>query len=221
MNKPIPTAAKPLSEQELRQQRKARFIMLAIVAVFVLPFLVLPLFSSPGQMGKTNKGWLIQPHIPLAELALTDHNQQPVTEAYLEKRWTLLYVIPELCDAVCVSARNNTLYAMRQVRLSLDRDMDRVQPLLVSTGEMDGDLAALVQGEFPTMKQVHGNHQTLENVLYSVLPQRYPAGSIFLMSPDGYVFMAYPTFADEKESILRARDMRADLKKSVKGDRNF
>jgi hypothetical protein len=220
MNKPASAAAKPLSEQELQQQRKARFIMLAIVAVFVLPFLVLPLLSSPARMGKTNKGLLIQPHIPLADMGLT-HDLQPVTESYLEKRWTLLYVIPEHCDAVCISARNNALYAMRQVRLSLDRDMDRVQQLLVFTHEGDPDLAVLIQREFSTMKQVYGHHQTVENILYSRLPQRYPAGSIFLMSPDGYVFMAYPTFADEKESILRARDMRADLKKTIKGDRNF
>jgi len=51
------------------------------------------------------------------------------------------------------------------------------------------------------------------------LPERNSAGSIFLMSPDGYVFMVYPTFVDEQESILRARDIRADLKKSIKGER--
>lgn len=211
----------PLTPQELQQQRKARFIMLAIVAVFVLPFLVLPLFSSPMQMNKTNKGMLIQPHIPLAELLLTDERQQAVTASYLESRWTLLYVVPESCDAMCIAARNHALYAMRQVRLSLDRSVDRVQQLLVFTSEPNSDLSALLQKEFPGMKRVWGNHSTLETVVYSRLQEQYPAGSIFLMSPDGYVFMAYPTFADEEESVLRARDIRADLKKSIKGDRNF
>jgi len=211
----------PHTPQELQQQRKARFIMLAIVAVFVLPFLVLPLFSSPMQMKKTNKGVLIQPHVPLAELRLTDEQQQSVTAPYLESRWTLLYVIPESCDTMCVFARNYALYAMRQVRLSLDRSVDRVQHLLVFTGEPDNDLLALLQKEFSGMKRVWGDRSTLETVLFSRLQDQYPAGGIFLMSPDGYVFMAYPTFVDEQESVLRARDIRADLKKSIKGDRQY
>lgn len=211
----------PLTPQEVQQQRKARFIMLTIVAVFVLPFLVLPLFSSPMQMNKTNKGVLIQPHTPLAELALTDEQHLPVTASYLESRWTLLYVVPESCDAMCISARNHALYAMRQVRLSLDRSVDRVQSLLVFTAEPDVELAALLQGEFSNMKKVHGNRQVLDAILHLRLQEQYPAGGIFLMSPDGYVFMVYPTFADEEESVLRARDIRADLKKSIKGDRNF
>lgn len=219
MNNPAQPA--PLTAEQAAQQRKARFMMLAIVAVFVLPFLVLPLFSSPEQAGKTNKGVLIQPHIPLSELVLTDEQQSPVTESFLEKRWTLLYVVPASCDAVCVSARNNALYAMRQVRLSLDRSMDRVQQLLVFTQNPDDDLAALLQQEFSSMKRARGTQSTLDSVLNTHLPEAYPAGGIFLMSPDGYMFMVYPTFAEEDESVLRARDIHADLKKTIKGDRNF
>lgn len=218
MNESIKPAL--LTVEQQAQQRKARLMMLAIVAVFVLPFIVLPLFSSPERAGKTNKGMLIQPHIPLAELALI-YEQNAVTESFLEKRWILLYVIPETCDAVCISARNNALYAMRQVRLSLDRSVDRVQQILVHTSELDDPLSALLEKEFSVMKIVQGNRQTLDPVLFSRLPERHPAGSIFLMSPDGYVFMSYPTFVDEEESVLRARDIRADLKKSIKGDRNF
>lgn len=220
MNNQI-SSVTPQTEQNMQQQRKARLIMLGIVAVFVLPFFLLPLFTSPQQVGKTNKGFLIQPHIPFADLRLTGEQQQPMTVAGLETRWTLLYVVPDRCSADCVRARSNGLYAMRQVRLSLDRNVDRVQQLLVFTAEPDADIAALIQREFTGMKHAHGNQQTLDAVLHSVLPVQYPAGSIFLVSPDGYVFMAYPTFADEKESILRARDMRADLKKSIKGERQF
>lgn len=220
MNNPASSTTPPAT-QDLAQQRRARLIMLGIVAVFVLPFFVLPLFTSPTQVGKTNKGLLIQPHLPLSELALVDEQQLPLLPANLDARWTLLYVVPEQCDGDCVSARNNALYAMRQVRLSLDRNVDRVQQLLVFTAEPDADLRGLMQREFPGMKHARGKRQTLDGTLAAVVPAQYPAGSIFLMSPDGYVFMAYPTFVDEKESVLRARDIRADLKKSIKGERQF
>jgi len=219
MNDPASKVAS-LPEHARLQQRKARLIMLAIVAAFVLPFLVLPLFSSPMHMKKNNKGILIQPHIPFAELALRN-GDQPVTASYLASRWTLLYVIPKDCDTVCLLARKHALYAMRQVRLSLDRSVDRVQNLLVFTVEPEAELSALLESEFPGMKKLYGDRQVLDMNLYSRLQEQYPAGNIFLMSPDGYIFMAYPTFADEQESVLRARDIRADLKKSIKGDRQF
>jgi len=220
MNNPVSSTTPPAA-QDLARQRRARLIMLGIVAVFVLPFFVLPLFTSPERVGKTNKGLLIQPHLPLSELALVDEQQQPLLANNLGAHWTLLYVIPETCDVDCVSARNNALYAMRQVRLSLDRNVDRVQQLLVFTANPDADLTGLIQKEFAGMKHARGSRPTLDRALNAVLPVRYPAGSIFLMSPDGYVFMAYPTFVDEKESVLRARDIRADLKKSIKGERQF
>jgi cytochrome oxidase Cu insertion factor (SCO1/SenC/PrrC family) len=219
MNNPVSSATP--SPLNMEQQRRARLIMLGIVAVFVLPFFVLPLITSPERVGKNNKGLLIQPHIPFADLGLVNERHQPMAIVDLGARWTLLYVIPANCDAACVSARNNALYAMRQVRLSLDRDVDRVQQLVVFTAEPDGDLDLLMQQQFANMKRVEGNQQTLEAVLYARLPVKNPAGSMFLMSPDGYVFMAYPTFVDEKESILRARDIRTDLKKSIKGERQF
>jgi hypothetical protein len=201
----------------IKKQKQGRLIMLAIVAVFVLPFFIAPLLKAPDQLQKTNKGILIQPHIPLTALQLVFQGN-PFSVTQLQNRWTMLYVIPENCHDECILARDHALYAIRQVRLSLDRNMDRVQQLLVLTQEADSELAKLIEQEFSGMMQVNGKRQ----ILNESLPEDHsPAGNIYLMSPDGYIFMRYPTFADEGESVLRARDIRADLKKTIKGDRRF
>jgi cytochrome oxidase Cu insertion factor (SCO1/SenC/PrrC family) len=218
MNTPDPTTA-DLATIDVARQKKARLIMLGIVAVFVLPFFILPLLMSPEQVGKTNKGILIRPHVYITELALTEADKTVITAERLYNKWTLVYVVPAECQDSCTAARNNALYAMRQVRLSLDRSVDRVQQILVFTAEPDINLSGLLQKEFASMRQVYGVEKNLQNILLSRADISAPAGNIYLMSPDGYVFMAYPTFADEKESILRARDIRADLKKSIKGER--
>lgn len=205
------------SDQQV-QRRKARLTFMAILAVFILPFFIVPLFSSVDEMGRNNKGSLIQPHIPLADLRLEQMQGGTFGVENLQSRWTLLYVIPDDCKEDCVLARNHALYAMRQVRLSMDRQMDRVQQLLVFASTPDATLDALIQQEFSTMLQVRASRDQLISVLGS---QPEPAGRIFLMSPDGYIFMSYPTFIDEQESVLRARDIRSDLKKSLKGDRNL
>lgn len=205
------------SDQQV-QRRKARLTFMAILAVFILPFFMVPLFSSIDQVGKNNKGSLIQPHIPLADLRLEQIEGGAFGVENLHSRWTLLYIMPDDCDENCVLARNHALYAMRQVRLSMDRQMDRVQQLLVFTQTPDASLKELIQREFSTMLQASANRDELMVLRAN---QQEPAGRIFLMSPDGYIFMSYPTFIDENESVLRARDIRADLKKSLKGDRNF
>lgn len=218
MNNPQKPA--PLTAEQVAQQRKARWMMFAIVAVFVLPFIVLPLLSSPERVGKTNKGTLIQPHVPLADLALTSADGAPFNVAALETRWSLFYVIPAHCDGDCAAARDHALYAMRQVRLSLDREVDRVQNLVILSQPPDPVLDDLLNKEFGDMKRLQASAPQLQaSLLDRVSQSAQPAGHIFLMSPDGYVFMAYPTFVDEHESVLRARDIRSDLKKTLKGDR--
>lgn len=209
----LKTPAHPEVEE---QKRKARLTFLAIVAVFVLPFIVMPLFFSLDHVGKNNKGTLIQPHIPFAELRLEQVKGGAFHVEELQSRWTLLYVLPGDCHGACKDARNHALYAMRQVRLSMDRHVDRVQQLLVFTQTPDEELNTLIHQEFSGMLQARGDRDVLASLLTA---EGDPAGKIYLMSPDGYIFMSYPTFVDEKESVLRARDIRADLKKSLKGDR--
>jgi hypothetical protein len=195
--------------------KKGRLIMLAILAVFILPFFILPLLMSPENLQKTNKGTLIQPHVQFADLQVSDLNDHPVS-VVPGKKWTMLYVVPASCDSVCSAARTNALYSMRQVRISLQHDMERVQSVLLLTAAPDQEFSAMLQNQFPTMVQMHVPRETVDKYMAG----SSSAGNIYLMSPDGYIFMYYPPQAIEKESLVHANDIRSDLKKSIKGSRN-
>jgi hypothetical protein len=201
------------------RQRKGRLMMLAIVAVFVAPFFVLPLLMSPAKLGKTNKGTLIDPPVAFASLQSADLDHHRL-ELPPRKKWALLYFWPAVCEGGCVEARNHALLALRQVSVALGRDSDRVQSLVLLTTEPSAELSTLLQKDFKSLVPLFAAQDAVDNAFAQALPGKASeAGDIYLMSPDGYIFIYYAPEADEKRSLVRADDLLSDLKKSLKGSR--
>ena len=207
-----------LSDETRARQRKGRMMMLAIVAIFVLPFFVLPLFMSPEKMGKTNKGILLDPPVAFSALQASDVNQRLLDQPP-QKKWALLYIAPTMCEGICLAARDHALFALRQIPVALGRDLDRVQSLVVVSADLDPAFAAQLKQDFSTLVVLHAQANALNNAFAQVLSRTNALGNIYLMSPDGYIFMYYPAEADEHISFQRAEDIRSDLKKSLQGSR--
>jgi len=192
---------------------KSRLTMLAILALFILPFIILPLIMSPEKMNKTNKGVLVQPHVVFADIQVADVKNLSAVSG----KWTLLYFVPATCENLCI----NALYSIRQVPKTLGRDSDRVQALLVTTSDMNMEFHALIEKEFAVMSQARADRNRVDTAFAQATPGLAiaDAGYIYLMSPDGYVFMYYPSYENEQDAINHALDIRDDLKKSIKGSR--
>jgi cytochrome oxidase Cu insertion factor (SCO1/SenC/PrrC family) len=206
----------PQTEFDSSQLWRNRITLLTIVGVFVLPFFILPLIMSPEDQPKTNKGEFVMPHVPLDQLELATVGQQVFDDSEISGRWLLLYFIPASCEQACI----NSLYAIRQVKKALDRDVDRARQLLVHTTAPSRELQDLLSKEFDTMLQANGDASKIDSVMVPSMPavgQPSRAGMTYLVSPDGYIFIYYPPYEDEQESILHARDIRKDLRKSMKG----
>ena len=80
----------------------------------------------PG--GRVNAGDLIDPPRPLPALALPLQSSGETAPDFLKHKWSLLYVQQGPCAERC----RGILYETRQVRLALDRDMDRVQRVFIA-----------------------------------------------------------------------------------------
>ncbi len=207
---------KPAAEQQAASaSKKDKLTLIAILAVFILPFIILPMVMSPQEQAKTNKGFFVQPHVEFEKLPLQPLPEQNFDRLALNGKWVMLYVIPSECDKAC----SNALFAMRQVRRALDRDVDRVTHLLIQTDETDEKFEALLEQEFSFMMRAAADMAVIDSLFSAGLGGESASrqGYIYLMSPDGYIFMYYPSHEDEQESVLRARDIRKDLKKSMKG----
>jgi cytochrome oxidase Cu insertion factor (SCO1/SenC/PrrC family) len=157
----------------------------------------------PG--GRVNAGNLIVPPRPLPSLALPLQSSGETDSDFLRRKWTLLYVQQGPCAERC----RTSLYETRQVRLALDRDMDRVQRVFIADGDCC-DFQSLRE-QHPDLIAVRMNPAAAP--LLALLPQRDPANAerIYLIDPLGNLMMSYAPDAKPKGML---EDMKRLLRLS-------
>jgi hypothetical protein len=167
----------------------------------------------PG--GRVNAGELIEPPRPLPSLALPLQSSGETDPDFLRRKWTLLYAQQGPCAERCRSR----LYETRQVRLALDRDMDRVQRVFIA----DGDCC-----DFQFLHEQHPDLITVRMSpaaapLLALLPRSGNDGAggddanaqrIYLIDPLGNLMMSYAPGAKPKGLL---EDMKRLLRLSQIG----
>ena len=152
--------------------RRQRRILIGVALMFFAPpavsfYLYYGKFWHPG--GRVNAGELIDPARPLPALALplaspatggaTQTNPQ-----FLKGKWTFLYLQHGRCDDEC----GKHLYDTRQVRLALDREMNRVQRVFIGDSDCC-DLKELLAAH-PDLIAVRSS--AADEPLMALLPER-------------------------------------------------
>jgi hypothetical protein len=179
--------------------RRQRRLLVGLAVLFFAP-IALSFYLYYGRsalqpLGKVNHGVLVQPPRALPAAALP---------AAGSGKWTLIVVAEGGCDAACV----RRLYDTRQVRTALDRDMPRVQRVLVATGACCDE--TFLRREHPDLVTVQSDAVAplLEDLRADDAP---PAGRIFVVDPLGNFMMWYPADAPPKGLL---EDMKRLLKLS-------
>lgn len=193
-----------------------RLILLAILSPFVLFFLAGRYLINPWELPRVNKGQLIIPHVQIAALALTDGNGAPYDAKDTAGKWSLLYIAGAHCDTAC---KNGLYYQMRQVRRTLGDDAPRVRRIVVLTSTPDAGLRQFLDDNVAGMVEVHGQQSILREALAPVYKPKpsTPVGDIFVVSPDGQIFLRYPTHEDMDATLKEAENIRLDLTRTLKG----
>jgi cytochrome oxidase Cu insertion factor (SCO1/SenC/PrrC family) len=192
-------------------QARGRRTLLLIAALFLVPLIAsFVLYYGAGGLGpggRTNKGDLLDPARPLPSLALPLADGGMTAPDFLRGRWTWAYVGDGRCDERCRQA----LYLTRQSRLALNKDLDRVQRVLIATsGCCD---RTFLPAEHPDLLVVNADDPRAAALLAPfpvydgvALPG---AGRIYLIDPLGNLLMSYGPDAPDK-ALLQ------DLKKLLK-----
>jgi cytochrome oxidase Cu insertion factor (SCO1/SenC/PrrC family) len=171
--------------------RRQRRILIGVGLMFFAPlglsfYLYYGLNWHPGS--RVNAGELVSPARPLPALALPlfsppGGETQP---QFLKKKWTLLYVQEGRCDDEC----SRHLYDTRQVRLALDRDMDRVQRVLI--GDADCCDLPLLKSDHPDLIVIRSSPADAPlRALLPVRPGALNSERIYLIDPLGNLMMFY------------------------------
>ncbi len=198
--------------------RRQRRILIGVALMFFAP-LALSFYLYYGKAwhpgGRVNAGELIEPARPLPALSLplaaaaNGAGAVQTNPQFLRGKWTLLYVQRGRCDDEC----RRHLYDTRQVRLALDREMDRVQRVFIGDGDCC-DLKELLTAH-PDLIAVRSS--PADDPLMALLPQRVGALNshrVYVVDPLGNLMMFYPADASPKGML---EDMKRLLRLSSIG----
>jgi cytochrome oxidase Cu insertion factor (SCO1/SenC/PrrC family) len=180
------------------EKRRGRRMLLLLLTLFALPLLiVVAMYWLEWQPGGTSHGQLISPPRPLQLPELQTLQGKIFGSAQWKDKWSLVYVSGQRCDADCTAQ----LHDLRQIHASLNKEIGRVQRvLLIASEDKDGNLAS-VQQQYPDLAILAGpGAQQLAGQFGSAAQ----AGNVYLVDPLGNVMMRYP-------QGYQARGLRKDL----------
>ena len=203
-----------MSPVEVTQAGHHRSMLIGLALLFFAPLalaflLYYGLHWRPG--GQLNHGDLVQPPLPLPDLAL--HRVEAAAPDavpgaadaltapdFLKGKWTLLYFGPGSCPAACRA----DLYDTRQVRTALGKDESRVQRVFLAEGACC-DLT-LLRTLHPDLVTVRVTDEAAP--LVTLLRQARPGARdrIYVIDPLGNLMMSYAADAP-------AKGMLEDLKR--------
>jgi cytochrome oxidase Cu insertion factor (SCO1/SenC/PrrC family) len=204
----------PLTAHDRRQRR----ILIGVALMFFAPlalsfYLYYGKFWHPGD--RVNAGELIDPARPVPALALPLASPPLGTGAvqtdpqFLKGKWTFLYVQNGRCDDEC----RKHLYDTRQVRLALDREMNRVQRVFIG----DSDCCDLKELLAAHADLIAVRASPADEPLLVLLPQRsgvLNSHRVYLIDPLGNLMMFYAADAKPKGML---EDMKRLLRLSSIG----
>jgi cytochrome oxidase Cu insertion factor (SCO1/SenC/PrrC family) len=199
----------PLTAHDRRQRR----ILIGVALMFFAPlalsfYLYYGKFWHPG--GRVNAGELIDPVRPVPALALPLASPRVGSDAaqtdpqFLKGKWTFLYLQNGRCDDEC----RRHLYDTRQVRLALDREMNRVQRVFIGDSDCC-DLKELLASH-PDLIAIRAS--PADEPLLALLPKRAGALNshrVYLIDPLGNLMMFYAADA-------RPKGMLEDMKRLLR-----
>ena len=163
-------------------QRSFRINLVLIFAVFAVPLIAayLSYYVWPPQ-GRLNYGELIDPKT-MPDVALRSADGKEFSLSTLRGKWIMLSVDSADCDEAC----DQKLFLMRQTRISMTKEMNRIERVLLLRG--DAKATAELVKKYPGMHILSGANDSLLNT-FPGAPNA--ADHIYLVDPVGQVMMRY------------------------------
>ncbi len=213
MNQPQQSPPADGNSADAKSAAIGRRKLIALMAIYAAPLIAAWLWlgyvRSNDGAGVSVNGELIQPAVPLKAFELKDGDNNSWGLSGISEKWSMVYFAGETCTKVC----EETLYNMRQVRLSTGRRMERVQRVLVTpnVAAMSETLSEASEG----LVVVGGDAQSIETLKQQVEQAQTgmtPCNDcIYLVDPFANVMMRFPPELDPKKML---KDLKHLLKVS-------
>ena len=112
---------------------KNQFIVIIMALIFIAPLVVVMLmYRYDWHPGSYSYGELIKPiikiNVPDHFESANNYSKESDVTGLMKDKWSLVYLTNE-CKSVC----ENRLYDLRQIHVSFDKDIPRVQRILITS----------------------------------------------------------------------------------------
>jgi len=171
----------------ISQQNKGRLVLVTIALMFFLPILLAWFLNFYSDFKRDaqgiHHGELIVPPLPLGDLKVTAIGASEVLS--LEKKWTLIFLVSNQCDLTC----EDKLYQLRQIRLAVGKDRDKVERVLVVDKELDWSDH---ENSFQNQKVIVKGSPSYESIIKNLKSvKNFDSNAIYLMDAYGSLIMKY------------------------------
>ncbi len=181
----------------MNQLTKSRMTLVGLILIFFLPIFAswyLVFFSDyKNEINSIENGDLIEPVISIGAIeARPLENNQPFIVA---ERWTLVFFVNDECDTVC----QKKLYQVRQIRLALGKNVDKIDRLLIAKNPIDwGEFAERYSGQ-KVLDSTMNDFTRIYDSFSSI--QGFNENSFYLIDPYGFIMMRYSDSVEPKGVI--------------------
>ncbi len=172
------------------QVRRGRRMALILFAVGFGPMILATAMYYTGWLnpdGYSNKGELVSPAYPVAELDLKGPDGEPLEARFgpevSDPDWLML-VVAGICEMEC----QELLYLARQVNVALGKNADRVSRAAYLE-QIPADLDNRWSEEYPSMERLQSTGERVPGWPPGVSPEEQP--QILLVDPFGNIMMRY------------------------------
>lgn len=165
-------------------------MLIFLVTLFVLPILVvLAMYRFDYRPGGSSHGELIAPPKVLQLSPVQDLHGKSFGAEQWKAKWSMVYVSAADCAAEC----QKQVHLLRQIHVSLNKEIDRVQRVLIVPSVADQTELAAIQQNYPDLIVLAGMDAAALAQQFDLPGQPAgTAGCVYLVDPLGNLMMRYP-----------------------------
>jgi len=181
----------------LSQKNKGKLTLIGIFLLFFIPiiaswYLVFYTDFMEDSQG-IQHGKLVSPVVSIGPIKAKEIST--MNDVEITKKWVLVFIQNNVCGKFC----NERLYQLRQIRLALGEDRDKVDRLVIINQINDlNELKDLYSGQKFIDESFKDYQFLVKKFNASNLDKTNP---IFLLDPYGFLMMQYPKGTDPKGII--------------------
>ena len=187
---------------DLAMQRRGRKVFLLMLTFFVVPIIVVILmFQFNWKPSGVSTGELVKPPRLLAtQPQLKNDAGVALKPTFWKEKWSVVYVADQ-CDSACMSK----LRDMRQLHVSLYKDITRTQRVLITQQQDTSD----IKSKYPDLIVINQPAADVASLTSQFQLDNELSGAsnrLYLVDPLGHLMMSYkPTvpLADVRKDVTR------------------